>query len=182
MQLEHPAWLDPASVGTGDGAGPAAAMALAVGLARQNVERGTGGPFGAVVTDGAGRVVGAGVNVVIASGHSLAHAEVMALLDAQARAGRARLNDAAGGPFALVTSAQPCVMCFGAVFWAGLDRLVVGARGDDVEHLAGFDEGPVPGDWADALAAHGIAVTRDVLRDEARAVLRAYGEQEGILY
>ena len=182
MQLAHPDWLDPTSLDAVDVGDPATAMAVAVDLARDNVQRQTGGPFGAVVTDGAGRIVGAGVTVVVASQRSLAHAEVMALLDAQDRAGRARLNDAAGGPFLLVTSAQPCVMCFGVAFWAGLDGLVVGARGEDVEALAGFDEGPIPADWVDALAGRGIAVTRDVLREEACAVLRAYGEQGGTRY
>lgn len=106
----------------------------------------------------------------------------MALLDAQARLGRARLNAAAGGPFTLVTSAQPCVMCFGAAFWAGLDALVTGARAEDVVALAGFDEGPLPAGWAGELAGRGISVTSDVLRDEACAVLRHYAEQHGVRY
>ncbi len=157
-------------------------MAVAVGLSRENVARGTGGPFGAVVTNGAGEVVGAGVNVVVATGHSLAHGEVMALLDAQARLGRPRLNASPGGPYTLVTSAQPCIMCFGTTFWAGLDAVVIGARGDEVEELTGFDEGPLPANWVEELAARGIAVTRDVRREDACAVLREYAAANGILY
>lgn len=182
MQLAHPDWLDPTALPAGDPGDPAAAMAVAVGLARENVARATGGPFGAVVTAGDGTVVGAGVNVVVAQRTSIAHAEVMALLDAQARLGRPRLKEGAGGPYTLVTSAQPCVMCFGVAFWAGLDVLVTGARGEDVEALAGFDEGPLSADWVADLAARDIRVIRDVLRPESCAVLREYAAADGIRY
>ena len=182
MQLKHPEWLDSAALAADAPGDAAAAMAVAVEIAGRNVAEVTGGPFGAVVTGGDGRVVGAGVNVVIAQRSSLAHAEVMALLDAQARLGRARLSAGAGGPFTLVTSAQPCVMCFGVAFWAGLDALVIGARAEDVEALAGFDEGPVPPDWVAELGARGIAVTRDVLREECCTVLRRYAGQGGARY
>jgi tRNA(Arg) A34 adenosine deaminase TadA len=159
------------------------AMAHAVALARENVERRTGGPFGAVIVRGDGAVVAQGVNGVERSGISLAHAELVALLAAQERQGRARLNDdAPGSPWTLVTTAQPCVMCHGALFWAGLDALVVGARSSDVEELTGFDEGPVPDTWEEQLASRGIAVRKDVLRDECRAVLSAYAERGGTLY
>jgi len=182
VQLTHPDWLDPAKLAATDPVDPATAMAVAIALARENVARATGGPFGAVVVAGDGTVVGAGVNVVVAQASSMAHAEVMALLAAQARLGRARLNAGPGGPFTLVTSAQPCVMCFGVAFWAGLDALVIGARGRDVEALTSFDEGPVPVDWVAKLSARGTAVTRDVLRDEARAVLRDYAAGGGVHY
>ncbi|MBA2349097.1 MAG: nucleoside deaminase [Solirubrobacterales bacterium] len=169
----------PAAVPPGD---PEAAMAVAVHLAAENVRRRSGGPFGALVLDGAGTVVGAGVNVVQTTGSSLAHAEVKALLAAQARLGRPRLNDEPGGPFVLATSAQPCVMCFGTAFWAGLDALWIGARAADVETLTGFDEGPLPEDWPGALAARGISVTHDLLREQAREVLTAYAAAGGERY
>jgi hypothetical protein len=46
----------------------------------------------------------------------------------------------------------------------------------------GFDEGAKPSDWSAALRERGIAVRRDVLRDEACAVLRRYQETGGPLY
>ncbi len=181
--LAPPDWLAAAIPAAVDPGAPGAAMAVAVHLASENVRRRTGGPFGALVLDGSGAVLGAGVNVVQASASSLAHAEVMALLSAQAHVGRPRLNETlSGGPFVLVTSAQPCVMCFGTAFWAGLDALWIGARAADVEELAGFDEGPVPADWVAALASRGIVVTRDLLRDEARGVLAAYAAADGERY
>ena len=52
-------------------------MALVIALSRENVERG-GGPFGAAVFLGA-RLIAAGVNRVLESGLSIAHAEILAL-------------------------------------------------------------------------------------------------------
>lgn len=180
--LAPPTWLAAATPATLTPGGPEAAMAVAVDLAAENVRRRSGGPFGALVLDGVGTVLGAGVNLVQATGSSLAHAEVMALLAAQGRLGRPRLNDGAGGPFTLVTSAQPCAMCFGATFWAGLDALWIAARASDVEELAGFDEGPLPEDWPGTLAARGIAVRHDLLRDRACTVLAAYAAADGERY
>ena len=59
-------------------AGPSdeARMDLALDLAHHNVIEGTGGPFAAIVIEEAsGNCVAAGVNLVVASGLSLAHAE-----------------------------------------------------------------------------------------------------------
>jgi hypothetical protein len=60
--------------------------------------------------------------------------------------------------------------------WAGIYELLIGARAEDVEALAAFDEGPLPADWTGELERRGIAVRRDILREQARTVLAAYGE------
>lgn len=153
---------------------------LAIELSRANVTHGTGGPFGAAVFDGPGRLLGVGVNQVLASNCSAAHAEVMALGSSQQHLRRFRLNGEAG-PITLATSAQPCAMCYGALIWAGIDDVLIGARSDDVQALAKFDEGPLPADWAGELERRGIAVHRDLRRDEACKVLRDYGES-GVVY
>jgi tRNA(Arg) A34 adenosine deaminase TadA len=72
-------------------------------------------------------------------------------------------------------------MCFGALLWAGIDELLVGANGEDVESLARFDEGPLPADWVGELEKRGISVQQGLMRDHARDVLREYGES-GIVY
>jgi tRNA(Arg) A34 adenosine deaminase TadA len=154
-------------------------MGLALELARENVARG-GGPFGAVVFSGA-RLIGAGVNLVLASGFSIAHAEVVALMTAQQS-----LHDEAdlgGGasPYSLVTSTEPCAQCFGAVVWAGVTRLVCGATTADAEAI-GFDEGPKPEKWDSVLGDRSIAVALQVRRDEARAVLNDYRRRGGSIY
>lgn len=158
-----------------------AQIRLAIALADSNVRHTTGGPFGAAVFAGDGQLIAVGVNRVEPLKSSLAHAEIVALVAAQQRLGRARLN-ADGGHYTLATSAQPCCQCYGAIVWAGLDTLLIAARAGDTETLAGFDEGPLPADWAGELERRGVRVARDLERDAARAVLARYAARGGKCY
>jgi tRNA(Arg) A34 adenosine deaminase TadA len=149
-------------------------MDLVVTLSRQNVKR-NGAPFAAAVFSGS-TLVAAGVNRVHDTGMSIAHAEIVALSRAQMVIGRARVD--ASGPYELVTSAEPCCQCLGAVFFSGMERLVCGATRDDSE-LFGFDEGPRSRQWISLLVARGISVARRVCQAEARAVLGEFVARGG---
>jgi tRNA(Arg) A34 adenosine deaminase TadA len=159
-------------------------MGLAIALSRHNIERG-GGPFGAVVFLGE-RLVGAGVNRVVDTGFSIAHAEIVAMMRAQrflAESPPGWERDAAGAVprYSLVTTAEPCCQCFGALVWSGIEHLVCGATTDDAEAI-GFDEGPKPDAWVTTLVDRRIQVTQQVRRDEARAVLNDYVRRGGPIY
>lgn len=158
-----------------------ARIALAIELARLNVAHATGGPFGAAVFDDAGQLISVGVNRVEALQSSLAHAEIVALAAAQRKLGRARLNGD-GRRYTLAASAQPCCQCYGAIVWAGIDELLIAARSEDTESLAGFDEGPLPADWIAALEHRGIRVVRDLRRSAACEVLSRYAKSGGRKY
>ncbi|WP_386067485.1 nucleoside deaminase [Tahibacter sp. UC22_41] len=181
VHLTLPAWLHEEVDATATYASDEDKVALAIRLAHRNVELGTGGPFGAAVFDGDGRLVAVGVNRVVPHNCSVAHAEMMAFMTAQARTQRYRLNDD-GRRYVLATSAQPCCQCYGASVWAGIDQMLIGARSEDVEELTEFDEGPLPADWVGELERRGVQVRRDVLRDEARRVLAAYSSGGGLMY
>lgn len=181
ITLALPAWIDEEIGAPRVYADADARVDLAIRLARRNVGEATGGPFGAAIFDEGGTLVAAGVNLVLPQRCSAAHAEVVAFIAAQARLGRARLNDD-GRRYILSTSAQPCAMCYGASFWAGIDLLEIGARNTDVMELSEFDEGPLPADWVGEMERRGIAVVRDVLRDEARRVFHLYAQAGGRAY
>ena len=66
--------------------------------------------------------------------------------------------------------------------WAGIDELLIGARAEDVMELTAFDEGPLPADWIGELEKCGIAVKRDILREEAREALAFYRDSGGAFY
>ncbi|MFP7723485.1 nucleoside deaminase [Lysobacter sp. A3-1-A15] len=186
VHLTLPAWVHEHVDGNRTWPGDEAKVALAIELSRLNIEARSGGPFGAAVFGPDDRIVAVGVNRVLPQQCSLAHAETMAYMLAQQRAQRSRLNELEDGtrlgPFTLATSAQPCCQCYGATFWAGIDRLLIGARSEDVESLTEFDEGPLPADWAGELQRRGIEVVRDLHRDAARAVLEQYGQLGGTYY
>jgi tRNA(Arg) A34 adenosine deaminase TadA len=179
--FELPGWVQPfleaweASLASDE-----AGMRLAIALAAENVRHGTGGPFGAAVVDeGSGRLVAVGVNLVTRSHLSVAHAEIIALSLAQKQYGD--WNLARDGRLSLLTTCEPCAMCFGAVPWSGIRRLVCGSRKEDAE-AAGFDEGDKPADWMESLRKRGIAVRVDLLRDEANEVFKKYARHGGEIY
>jgi tRNA(Arg) A34 adenosine deaminase TadA len=188
VTLRLPSWVG-SLIGDGSRihATPEERMDLAIRLAQRNVEEDTGGPFGACVFESeTGRIVAAGVNVVVTSRCSVAHAEAMAIMIAQRRRGAFDLGAPGQPRMELVTSAQPCIQCYGVIWWSGVARLVVGADADDVRSIAGFEEGPLPPGWADRLRHRPplppVEVATGCLRDRAREVLRRYRDSGGPIY
>ena len=187
VELYLPDWIGEA-VGDPDRCFPTleARMDFVIELAARNIESG-GGPFGAAIFEiESGRLVAPGVNMVRPLACSLAHAESMAMLVAQRLWGTHNLSAAGLPEMELVTSAQPCIQCYGNLWWSGLQRVVIGARKEDVETLTSFIEGPLPEDWAarleDRAPLRPVEVIRDVRRTQARAVLEHYQRQGGVVY
>mgnify|MGYP001815179281 CR=1 FL=1 len=179
-EMQLPAWLDEF---VDDWADPLETveqrMHLAVTLAAENVKHHTGGPFGAIVVeDDTNRLLSVGVNLVTSVELSLAHAEMVALSLAQSAIGNWNLGATGGAQ--LVTSCEPCAMCFGAVPWSGVSSIIWGAGKEDAEE-AGFDEGDKPSDWVESLERRGIRTRGGVLHQEARAVLLRYARRDGAI-
>ncbi|MFF7988090.1 nucleoside deaminase [Streptomyces sp. NPDC007901] len=125
-------------------------------------------PFGAcVVVDG--KLVSAEHNTVSTDLDVTRHAEVNALRQACRALGRIDLVGAT-----VFTSCEPCPMCLAACFWAGVSRIVYSARVADAE-AGGIRQLANAPQHLEALAAAGIEVVGDFLRDEGRA---AFAEQE----
>lgn len=157
-------------------------MRVAIELARQNVVRGTGGPFGAAIFErSTGALLSVGVNSVVRLNNSALHAEMLAVMMAQHRLGSYTLAGSPSASYELVSSCDPCAMCLGAVLWSGVGRMVTGADRDDATAL-GFEEGPVFPQSYVYLQERGVAVTRSVLRQEAASVLELYRRQGGQIY
>jgi tRNA(Arg) A34 adenosine deaminase TadA len=156
-------------------------MRLVIDFSRLSIEN-HGGPFGAGIFDmESHRLIAPGVNLVMALNCSIAHAEIMAIIISQQIVGNYTLNSPACPSYELVSSAEPCSQCFGAIPWAGIKQVVCGARREDVETI-GFDEGPRPENWIHELTLRKIEVVRDVLRSEAVTVLREYQKEERQIY
>jgi tRNA(Arg) A34 adenosine deaminase TadA len=150
-------------------------IALVNRLAARNWREGNGGPFAALVAEAdTGRIVSVGVNVVLSTGISSGHAEVVALGLAQARVGAWDLGGDGRPRHELIVNWRPCVQCYGAAMWSGVVRLAIAGSGPECEELTTFDEGPMIDDWADAFETRGITVVDDVAKEEAVAVFRSY--------
>ena len=99
-----------------------AVLALAVELALHSAEL-KGGPFGAVITDAARKIVSVGVNAVVASQDSTSHAEINAIRQAHKVTGTYNLKE-----HRLYTSCAPCILCFGAIYWSGIQEVMAAAH------------------------------------------------------
>jgi len=108
-------------------------MQMAVDLARENIENGQGGPFGAVIVKD-GKVVGQGANKVTTINDPTAHAEVMAIRNACKALGSFQLDGCD-----IYSSCEPCPMCLGAIYWARPDNLYFACTREDAAN-AGFDD------------------------------------------
>ena len=84
-------------------------MRFVLALTERNIREGTGGPFGAAVFErDSGNLVSVGVNVVMATECSAAHAEMMALTLAQKKLGVYDLGQDGLPPHQLVSSGKMC--------------------------------------------------------------------------
>jgi tRNA(adenine34) deaminase len=140
-------------------------MREALELARQ---AGTAGevPVGAVVVRD-GVIVGRGYNHPLGSNDPSAHAEVLALRDAAARAGNYRLTGCG-----LYVTLEPCAMCAGAVMHARISRLVYGAADPKTGAC-----GSVVNLFGESRLNHHTTVAAGVLDEECGALLQAFFQQ-----
>src|SRR5690606_6868226 len=156
LTIACPAWVDDIIDFDARYTDDESRMRVAITCARENVIRGTGGPFGAAVFDETDRLVAVGVNLVVPLHNSCLHAEIVAFMMAQARVASYTLQRDDLPAHELYTSCEPCAMCLGAVLWSGVRRVVWSALREDAGRIQ-FDEGPVFAASYDYLRARGIA-------------------------
>jgi len=131
-------------------------MQRAIETARRGIAAGQS-PFGAVVTRGDDLVAEAH-NAVIAETDPTSHAEVRAIRAASRALGTIDLSECT-----LYSTCEPCPMCFGAIHWARLHRLVFGARIADALG-AGFNELAVSNETLRSIGGSEVAIVPDCRR------------------
>ncbi len=108
-------------------------MRRAIQLARDGMNSGAGGPFGAVIVRD-GVIVGEGWNRVVGTNDPTAHGEISAIRDACLKLGTFSLDGCE-----IHTTGQPCPMCLGAIHWARIRKIYYGFRIEDAAAI-GFDD------------------------------------------
>jgi tRNA(Arg) A34 adenosine deaminase TadA len=182
VHVEYPDWVQSVVDWTRIYATDEERMRLAIAVSRANVERGTGGPFGAAIYESrSGRLVAVGMNSVVRLDNCTLHGEMVAFMMAQQRVASFSLATPGLPTHELHTSCEPCAMCLGATLWSGVKRVVYGATRDDAARLD-FEEGPVFPESYRYLEDRGIEIVRQVLREEAREVLELYRRSSGKIY
>lgn len=108
-------------------------MQEAIRLAVENVQNGTGGPFGALIVK-EGKIIAACGNTVTPDNDPTAHAEVNAIRQACRELSAYQLDGCE-----IYCSCEPCPMCLGAIYWARPARVYYASTKEDAAK-AGFDD------------------------------------------
>jgi len=170
-------------------------MEEATRLAIESVEKGWGGPFGAVIVKD-GEIIGRGQNRVLLTGCPVFHAEVTAIMDASAKLNPKAMLGSDYGPGTLLemiprepgspdlvperarmlkgceiyVNGAPCPMCMSAIYWARISHLYFGASLKDTSAI-GFDDAFQYKDFTKPWSERSIAVTESF---EPQIGLQAY--------
>ena len=133
-------------------------------------------PFGAVLVDESGEIVLEGQNTAITEHDPTGHAESNLMREA----GR-RFEPDYLARCTMYSSAEPCAMCAGAVYWVGVRRIVYGLDILGLDEVVGADPlNPTPRLRAEVVLNGGkypIAIEGPALIEEARAVHAGFWEE-----
>ena len=149
-------------------------MQIALEQCRLGIKSGQA-PFGACIVE-AGELVAAAHNQVYLHTDITAHAEVQCIRDACYKTGRIHLPDAT-----LYSTTEPCPMCFSAVHWMRIGRIVYAARIEDARYY-GFNEMQINNDVLASIISSPIEITMDFMRDDALALYELWREGSGKPY
>lgn len=177
-------------------------MAEANRLAIESVEKGWGGPFGAVIVKD-GEIIGRGQNRVLLTGCPVFHAEVTAIIDASQRLNPKALLGSDYGPGTILEmiprepnspdsvperarmlkgceiyiNGAPCPMCMSAIYWSRIDRVYFGNSLEDTRKI-GFDDAFQYEDFALPYEKRRIAITPNFERETTLASFRAWANKQ----
>lgn len=117
--------------------------------------RNNGGPFGAVIVNNKGEIIGQGHNRVTIDNDPTQHAEMVAIRDSCKNICDFRLTDCT-----LYTSCEPCPMCLSASYWAHISRIVYGNTREDAKNI-GFDDDFIYEEIGKSYEERKIPIVRD---------------------
>ena len=149
-------------------------MRMALDVCRRGVEAGQS-PFGAVIVRG-DEVLAVEHNRVRQQTDATAHAEVTAI-----RAACQQVHDIHLPGATIYSTTEPCPMCFTAIHWARIDRIVYGASVEDAKSF-GFHELQISNDQMKTIGVADVEITPHFMRDEALAFFREWQERSGNPY
>ena len=150
-------------------------MQEAIDSGREGVQKREGGPFGACVVQD-GKVVGVGHNTVLKDRDPTCHAEMNAIRAACDHLGTHLLNGCT-----LYTTAEPCPMCLSAIYWARIDRVVVGVDRECAARY-GFDDAEFYRQVSLPVDQRTVPQSTGTKCNECEALFAEWKEIEGALY
>jgi len=150
-------------------------MKLAVKLARQNIKQMSGGPFGACIVKN-GRLIAVVRNTVLKN-DATCHAEINAIRKASKKLGAYDLSGCV-----IYSTTEPCPMCFSAIHWARIKKIIYGTRISDAKKI-GFNELSISAVKLASLGKSKVKLTGGVLLKECKRLFADWSSQANkVLY
>lgn len=145
-------------------------MEAALEQARQGLAKNEP-PFGCVVANDRGEIIAAEYDRVQSHGDMSSHAETLAVRSA------CRFN---GGPnlkgFTVVTTVEPCAMCFTTAWLNDVSRIIYGATMADIYEVSGKQqrEMTITAEEMNRRSGNLIELKSDVMREACIDIFRGY--------
>ena len=136
------------------------------------------GPFIAAIYDTNGHLIAKNANSVVNENCSNNHAEINAIKKAQEKLGT---YDLSTYNLSIYITAEPCIMCIGAIMWSGIKNVYYSIPSKIVEKITGFDEGFKPF-WINEFKKRGIIVYGNIEPKIGEIGLKQYVNSGKIIY
>lgn len=133
-------------------------MRMAIFEAQKNLKSLDGGPFGACIVKG-GKAVAVARNSVLRN-DATCHAEINAIRLASRKL---KTFDLSG--CSIYSTTEPCPMCFSAIHWAKIDKVVYGSSIKDASRT-GFNELFIPAKKMAKMGRSKVKVSGPVMKRE----------------
>jgi guanine deaminase len=147
-------------------------MRRAIDEARAHLPAMAGGPFGVCLVRG-DEVLAVAHNTVLQDQDPTSHGETNAI---RLAARKLKSFDLSGGE--IYSTTEPCPMCFAAIHWARIGRLIYGTTIIEVARL-GFNELTIGSQQMQALGRSPVALYPGFLADECRQLLSEWARIPG---
>ncbi len=146
-------------------------MMLALKEARKNLGSLKGGPFGACIVKGS-KVIAVGKNSVL-SGDATCHAEINAIRTASKKLGTYDLSGCV-----IYSTTEPCPMCFSAIHWARIGRIVYGTAIADAKKI-GFRELSISARRMKKMGASKVSIRAGFMLGPCRELFTDWSRLDG---
>ena len=141
-------------------------MALAIEASARALDAGNM-PFGAVLVSPQGKLLAVAENNQVSERDCTGHAEMVLVREVARTQGSGSLT---GGT--VYASGEPCAMCCGAMFWAGVSKVVYAASQNDITRALGTPALPITSREVLAQATPAMVVEGPLMDAQAVAVLQ----------
>ena len=146
-------------------------MRLAIKSAQEGIKKSSGGPFGAVIVRG-NQPIAVAHNEVLKNCDATCHAEVNAIRRASRKLKRFDLSDCV-----IYSTTEPCPMCFSAIQWARIAKVIFGTSIADVQRR-GFHELSISSQKMKREGKSSVFLKAGFMKKECRTLLAEWDQKE----